>query len=525
MRKLICLLVVLCLCLSLAGCSGSSGGGDKQPAGNNTAAPQAAADPMAETLVIGAKADFTNEGKNMVFDMLMYRVNSYEATAYVVSSEHNADYTEFTLTLTPGIKFSDGAALTAEDIKYSIETELPISNLGFGSVLDSIEVKDDSTLIVHLNAPFLNMDYELSYIYAVRPGTISDDGNYIAWIGTGPYILADHQQDVSATFTRNENYWNKAKMGKPRTVIWKVLPDETTRVMALEKKEVDVIGPDSHAAAGIAASTLSEIKKKGVLKIMDRVGGSPQTYMYNYTNGPMSDLELRKAVTYAVDRQAMLDTAAFGFGYVMGTFLGDDAKYAARNGEGYTYDPEKAKQILADAGYKDTDGDGFVEKDGQKVVLQFVTFSGDTYRTIAVLFQESLKAVGIDCEINALENTLFYERTNSGDFDICMCHPWTTAMAYMTWRGGYSDYDNFGPGFGVNDNFPGYLEKILTSTDEEEIYATFDKIWAEIYAAYPATPLYAGMSVYVYTDEVSGFIWTRGTQNLIDFSEVVINRK
>ena len=303
------------------------------------------------------------------------------------------------------------------------------------------------------------------------------------------------------------------------------MPDEVTRVMALEKKEIDVIGPDSHASSQLSNSTLKEIQDKGQLTIMTRTGSSPQTYMYNYVEGPMSDLELRKAVTYAINREAMVETAARGFGTVMGTFLGDDAKYAARNGEGYTYDPETAKKILADAGYKDTDGDGFVEKDGEKIVLRFVTFSGDNYRTIAVLFQEDLKAVGIDMEISAIENTLFYERTNSGDMDICMCHPWTTAMAYMTWRGGYSTYDNYGPGFGVNDNFPGYLETILTSIDEDEIYATFDKIWADIYAAYPATPLYAGMSSYVHTDEVSGFIWTRGTQNLIDFSEVVINRK
>lgn len=523
MKKLICLLLVLCLCLSLAACSGSSGG--NQGGSGATAAPQATENPMADTLVVGARADFTNEGKNMIYDMLMFRVNSYEATPYVVSSEHNADYTEFTLTVTPNIKFTDGTPVTAETVKYSIEALLPASNLGFKSVLNNIEVKDDSTLILHLDDPFLNMDYELSYIYCVKPGQISEDGNFLEWVGTGPYILTDHQQDVRAEFTRNEDYWNPAKKGAPKTVIWKVMPDEVTRVMALEKKEIDVIGPDSHASSQLSNSTLKEIQDKGQLKIMTRTGSSPQTYMYNYVEGPMSDLELRKAVTYAINREAMVETAARGFGTVMGTFLGDDAKYAARNGEGYTYDPETAKKILADAGYKDTDGDGFVEKDGEKIVLQFVTFSGDNYRTIAVLFQEDLKAVGIDMEISAIENTLFYERTNSGDFDICMCHPWTTAMAYMTWRGGYSTYDNYGPGFGVNDKFPGYLEKILTSIDEDEIYATFDQIWADIYAAYPATPLYAGMSSYVHTDEVSGFIWTRGTQNLIDFSEVVINRK
>ena len=541
MKKLICILLALCFCLSLAACADTAskpaadGGsapaatpapaasGDGQSAsGTETPTPE---DPMASTLVIGAKADFTNEGKNLIYDMLMFRVNSYEATDYVVSSTHNADYTEFTLKVTPGIQFTDGTPLTADMIKYSIESQLPTSNLGFGSVLEKIDVKDDETLVLQLSAPFLNLDYELSYIYCVKPGEISDDGNFVEWVGTGPYVLTEHQQDVRAEFTRNEDYWNPAKKGAPKTVVWKVLPDETARVMALEKKEVDVIGPDSHAASGLSYSTLNEINKKGELTVMSRVGGSPQTYMYNYTNGPMADLELRKAVTYAVDRQTMLDTAAFGYGYVMGTFLGEDSKYAARNGEGYTYDPDMARKILADAGYADTNGNGIVEKDGQDLKLRFVTLSGDTYRTIAVLFQESLKAVGIDCEISALDSALFYERTNSGDFDICMCHPWTTAMAYMTWRGGYSDYDNFGPGFGVNDNFPGYLETILTSTDEEEIYATFDKVWAEIYAAYPATPLYAGMSTYVHTDEVSGFIWTRGTQNLIDFSEIVIDRK
>ena len=542
MKKLICILLALCFCLSLAACADTA----SKPAADGGSAPDAATpapavssdsqstsgtetptpeDPMASTLVIGAKADFTNEGKNLIYDMLMFRVNSYEATDYVVSSTHNADYTEFTLKVTPGIKFTDGTALTADMIKYSIESQLPTSNLGFGSVLEKIEVKDDETLVLQLSAPFLNLDYELSYIYCVKPGEISDDGNFVEWVGTGPYVLTEHQQDVRAEFTRNEDYWNPAKKGAPKTVVWKVLPDETARVMALEKKEVDVIGPDSHAASGLSYSTLNEISKKGELTVMSRVGGSPQTYMYNYTNGPMADLELRKAVTYAVDRQTMLDTAAFGYGYVMGTFLGEDSKYAARNGEGYTYDPDMARKILADAGYADTNGNGIVEKDGQDLKLRFVTLSGDTYRTIAVLFQESLKAVGIDCEISALDSALFYERTNAGDFDICMCHPWTTAVAYMTWRGGYSDYDNFGPGFGVNDNFPGYLETILTSTDEEEIYATFDKVWAEIYAAYPATPLYAGMSTYVHTDEVSGFIWTRGTQNLIDFSEIVIDRK
>jgi ABC-type transport system substrate-binding protein len=543
MKKLICILLLLCLCLSLAACGGGtkggttptnapSGGGNptkapsggSQPSGGNE---QPAEDPMASTLVIGAKADFTGEGKNLIYDMLLFRIDSYSASDYVVSSTHNDDYTEFTLKVTPGVKFTDGTALTADMVKFSIESQLNTAPNGFAGLIDSLDVKDDSTLVMKLTAPYMNTEYDLTYFYCVKPGEVSDDGNFVEWVGTGPYILTEHQQDVRAEFTRNEDYWNPAKKGAPKTIIWKVLPDETTRVMALEKKEVDVLGVDSHAASGLSNSTLSEIQKKGELTIMMRSGSNPATYMYNYVEGPMSDIELRKAVTYAIDRQGMVDVAALGFGHAMGTFLGPDDKYSNRNGEEYTYDPEMSKKILADAGYVDTNGNGIVEKngDGKDIVLQFVTMSSDTYRTIGVLFAEYLKAVGIGCEISSLETSAFLERTNAGDIDICMCHPWTTAIAYFTMRGSTSDYDNFGPGFGVNDKFPGYLQTILTSTSEEEIQETFDKVWADIYAAYPATPLYAGISTYVHTDEVSGFIWTRGTQNLLDFSEVVINRK
>ncbi len=544
MKKILCILLLLCLCLSLAACGGGTKGGattpTNAPSGGNTPAPtkapsggnqpsggneQPAEDPMASTLVIGASDDFTNEGKNLIYDMLLFRIDSYSASDYVVSSTHNDNYTEFTLKVTPGVKFTDGTPVTADIIKYTIESQLNTAPNGFAGLIESLEVKDDSTLVMKLTAPYMNTEYDLTYFFVVKPGEISEEGNFVEWVGTGPYILTEHQQDVRAEFTRNEDYWNPAKKGAPKTVIWKVLPDETTRVMALEKKEVDILGLGSHAASMLSNANLKDLETKGDLKIMVRNGTSPATYMYNYVKGPMTDIELRKAVTYAIDRQNMVDVLTLGYGRPMGTFLGPEDKYSNRNGEEYVYDPEMAKKILADAGYVDTNGNGIVEKDGKDVILQFVTMSSDTYRTIGVLFGEYLKAVGIGMEVNSLERNAFLERTNSGDMDICMCHPWTTAIAYFNMRGSTSDYDNFGPGFGVNDKFPEYLQTVLTSTSEEEIQATFDKIWADIYAAYVATPLYASVGTYVHTDEVSGFIWTRGTDNIIDLSEVVINRK
>ena len=552
MKKLICILLILGLCLSLAACGGGTKGGTttptNAPSGGSTPAPtnapsggssaptsapsggneQPAEDPMAYTLVMGARDDITNEGKNLMLDTLTWRINGYQASDYLISCEPNADYTEYTLHVTPNITFSDGTPLTAEVIKYSIEALAPSSNLGFKDVLSDIEVVDDQTCVMHFGGKsFLTLEFELSHIFCIKPGAATEEGNIIDWTGTGPFVLVDRQPDTSATLERREDYWNPAK--KPegvKRIIWKVIPDEAARLMALEKKEVDVLGPDSHAGAQISYSALSDIIKEGKLNVDFRESGSPQTLMYNYTNGLMSDIELRKAVTYAIDRQAIIDAATYGIGFPMYTFLPDDAQYAARNGEHFEFDPEISKKILADAGYVDTNGDGIVEKDGQNIVLRYVTRSGESDRTIAILIADSLAQVGLGCEISALEAAASNELVNKGEFDICKCHPWTTAMAYMSWRGGYSDYDNWGPGFGVSDNFPGYLETIQTSIDEEEIYATFDKVWAEVYAAYPAVPLFSAGSHRLYTDEISGLLWHRGNAvNVIDLSEVVINRK
>ena len=286
MKKLLCILLLLCLCLSLAACGGNGGstpaptnapsGGGSSPTnapsggGSPTNAPsggsEPAEDPMASTLVIGASDDFTNEGKNLIYDMLLFRIDSYSASDYVVSSTHNDNYTEFTLKVTPGVKFTDGTPVTADIIKYTIESQLNTAPNGFAGLIDALEVKDDSTLVMKLTAPYMNTEYDLTYFFVVKPGEISEEGNFVEWVGTGPYILTEHQQDVRAEFTRNEDYWNPAKKGAPKTVIWKVLPDETTRVMALEKKEVDILGLGSHAASQLSNANLKDLEAKGELR-------------------------------------------------------------------------------------------------------------------------------------------------------------------------------------------------------------------------------------------------------------------
>lgn len=504
MKKILCVLLAALIIFGCAAC-----GGDSK---DNS------------VLRLGATDDWTGQGLNLVFDHLTWREDRNGASDWVVSVTHSDDFKVWTLKVTDGIKFTDGTPVDAEVVKYSIESQYPTNSWGWIAILDSIEVTDSMTVTMKLTDTYTNVPNDLSYVYVVKPGSVSAEGVITEYIGSGCYILEDFQSGVGATFKLNEDYWNKDKKPSVKTVEWKNYADETARVMALENKEVDALGISEHANA-LSYATVKELSEVEGIHIDTKPEGNPNMYMYNYTNGPMTDINLRWAVTYAIDRQGIADSVCYGYGYGMETYMDPAQQYAARNGEGFSYNPELAKQILAENGYKDTDGDGFVEKDGEQLCLRILTLSNETYRTVAVLVQKNLKDIGIDSSIEALDASGYFEKSPVGDFDICFTHPWTSAVAYFSWRGTYSDYDTMGTGWGFDPAFKGYLETILTSTDEEEIWKIFDKIWEASYEFVPATPLYSGSAVYVYTDEVSGFIWTKGTQNLIDLSEVVIKRK
>ena len=258
-----------------------------------------------------------------------------------------------------------------------------------------------------------------------------------------------------------------------------------------------------------------------------KADGAPAMYMLNYTKGPTTDINLRKAISLAINRERLCDVICFGFAEPAYTYILEDERYAPTDGVKFSYDVDAAKKLLADGGYVDTDNDGILEKDGQNVVLKLVTLSSETYRNTAVLVKEDLESIGIGVEVEALDATGYYAKSEVGDFDICFTHPWKEPVTYYTWRCTYSDYDTMGTGFGFDEKFKDYYDVVSAGLDKEAIQSFFDMFWDEAYDFVPAVTLYSGGNARVYTDEVSGFIWGRGhgLLNLIDLSEVVVNRK
>jgi ABC-type transport system substrate-binding protein len=408
-------------------------------------------------------------------------------------------------------------------VKYSLQAWAPYRDGSFIYYLNSIDIVDDHTLTIEFSEGYGNLLIEMSGIYVSLPGALDDQGNVVNWIGTGPFVLADYKVDQSALLKTSKAYWNKERIPAVDEVKWVVIPDENARVMALQSGIVDALGVSEHYCE-LSFATIAEIMDKDEFAVeVEQDLGLVTIYAYNYRQGPMTDIHLRRAVTFAIDRQTISSRILYGIGKASGDFLTRAVNYSPSKEIAYGYDVEAAKSALAAGGYLDSDGDGIVEKNGQPIKLKLLIKSNETPRAVAVFVADCLRKVGIDTEVDALENMAFSERASKGAFDICQTHPWvTTPQTYMSWRGATSEYDDFGIGFGVSPTFKTYLDSILLSTGKEKLQTIFDKIWHELYEFCPGTGLYIEPRVFVHKKNISNFIFNPDTE-VIDLSDVAIN--
>lgn len=519
---------ILLACAMLIGALAACGSGNT--AANNSSGPQAAGtDAEGGTLVLGSLTDFKEgsglEGQSLIFDLLVNKAEDMTITPGIIESwDTDEAQTTYTLHIRKGVQFSDGTPLTADIVKYSIEAWAPFRDGSYMYSDPVYTVVDDNTLEMKFKESYGNLMIQLSRIYCTLPDSLDDLGNITNYIGTGPFVLENYEKDQSATLKKNPNYWNKEKNPSIDSVEWKVIPDENSRILALQSGDVDAIGVSEHYCS-LPYSSISSIDEEGKFNVdVHRGAGLVSTYIYNYLKGPMTDIHLRKAVTCAIDRESLTKSMTYGYGDASAYFVLQDYRYTARKESGYVYDVDQAKTELTKAGYQDTDGDGIVEKDGQPLKLTLLVGSTETDRSTAVFVQDNLKAVGIDVEIQALDDSARSSAAEKGDFDIAYTHPWLkTPQTYMAWRCSGSGYDDFGTTFAINDKFEEYNAKMNAATSEDALWELFDQIWADEYAFYPATPLYSTPRVFIYSKDVSGFRYD-AEETVIDLSGVTIQK-
>lgn len=406
---------------ALAGCSGAGSGSSQAAEGTLTIGIQ----DEPEGLDI-QQITWENYVHWLIYEPLLNYSDdlSQVSPAFAESFEASEDGLTYTIVLPEDAKFSNGDALDANAYKASLDRYLEISpySSDYADVA-SVEVPDNRTLVFHMSVPAPYFITPLSNTYSgiVDVAAITDDAEFNrAPVANGPYVVENWEQGSQITFVKNENYKtqnefveNKGAFAFDKIVI-RFIPDEFTRVSEVESGGVDLI-------FDVPTSSYAELEGNEDVQLFDyeQAGVS---YLYMQTeSGPLADIAVRQAITYAIDRdeiQSTLDGLVTPtYGYISSAQACYSAEEEEKLAGELAFDPDRARKALADAGWSDSDGDGIVEKDGEPLSFEMLIPSDRaSLKNAAPVIQQQLKNVGIDAQIVEQEAAYIKASMEANDF-------------------------------------------------------------------------------------------------------------
>ncbi|MER2118915.1 MAG: ABC transporter substrate-binding protein [Solibacillus sp.] len=303
----------------------------------------------------------------------------------------------------------NGRKLTAEDVVATMERiiNLPGHQAALLSVVESIVAQDEQTVVFTLKqpfAPFLN--FMANHFMWILPKEAIDGQIDLAIdaIGTGPFVLEKWEDNVQATYKKNQNYYEE---GKPYLdeIIYKVVPEQGSRIAAFRTGQADSIG-------GLSPEEIAQLQKTNPnIRIFEALFATQEQLYMNMKREPFTDIRVRKAISMAVDRKSMVK-AIYGGGETSGPVnpsLGDWALPLEEREELLSFNPEEAKKLLAEAGYPN----------GFDTTMIVTNGYGEQLVRVAQWVAEDLRNVGINAKIEVIEYAAYFsEKWPNVDYDM-----------------------------------------------------------------------------------------------------------
>lgn len=510
-KKFLCTaLAAAILATAAAGCGKSAG--SSSAAGSASASGAASAGQKATSLTIGISADpstlepMIQSGQSVrLIKMCMYRgLLAYESDGKIgdeIAESYDVakDNVTYTFHLRKNAKFHNGSDITAEDVKFSIERIMDPKvgatfRQDFENMVDHVKVVDTKTVQIVLKQPCASfLDYlTLPESVIVSKSWCNAHNNDLNSnpMGSGPYQFVSWDKGRQITLKAFKSFY---KTGKPETenLTFSTITDNTTRTNALTTGDADLI--DYVSAKD--AITLEKNKDYTV----DVSEGPFMCLQINCTKGPLANAKVRQAIAYAVNRKGVIDTAFMGRGTALFGFptLKGQNGYDGKYDNYFSYDPAKAKELLKEAGY----ANGFSVK-----ILATSTY--EFHKQTALVVQDSLKAVGINAQVELPDWSTRIDRSNKGDYDILVSGT-AGNIVDMDWCTNYFQSGetrmNSAPGFADKkvDSLLKEGRETLDTTKRAEIY---DQLRKEILDQSPFVFINYREQIFARSAKVKGFV-------------------
>ncbi len=454
---------------ALAGCGGENAGTDgenKETVGKTTEMSTGAADSNqaaeswdefikdGKTVIrVGIETDpgtmdpyttGSTNGKNATIKSVVYQTLGMiqgvggELAPEIAKSWEQVDSTTYDIEIFDYVYDTDGNHITADDVVFSYETCIASGSTSNTKYIESIEKTGDYTVRLKLDRPAVTLfERIMQSIYIVSRKAYEESPDHMATmpVMTGPYKVAEWISGSSIVLEKNENYWQKPELAAEDInqaanvdrIEFSVIKEASQLAIALETGTIDMV---YNLDATEAERFMDGGESSDGFNVFTSVNNLTQTMFLNVSEYSKfyNNLPLRQAVLYAFDNQGIVDGASGGYGVTCKTFGSDllpDFQEKWKEEDYYEYNPEKAKELLKEAGYKEGE-----------LTLRIVTNNSSMRNKIAQILQAYLLQVGINSEILPYEDTLFNTYKNDPtQWDILLDNCGTSDQLMGMWRG------------------------------------------------------------------------------------------
>lgn len=518
MKKVLALVLAFVLGISVfAGCSPK----EVSDGGANNPAP--AADKFGGTLTIGTYADpdtlnpLTGNDMagswilNLIYPTLMELDENGNKVPYIIEEPAiSEDGLKVTVTLKDGLKWQDGTPLTSKDIAYTYKTLYDNKLQWQSAVLEGVtwETPDDKTIVFNLSAPFPTFITTIGFWQRIVPehiwSKVEDVKNFTndQPVGLGPFKLTEYERG-QYYILESVDEWFGSPEGKPYLdkVIFKPYPDVNTMVLALKSGDIDL------TAKEVPATAAKELEADANFKVERNMSLGYEHMAINLKDELLSDVNVRKAMAMAVERNKVIDFAFDGDAVAMPGIVSPVYQKFQIGNDFPSNDVEGAKKVLADAGYKDTDGDGVLNApNGAKLsfTLMFAN-SVSEHEKVARILVDNMKNIGIEIVPTPMDKSVQSDKLyNTKDWQLTI-NTWgiiddvessmstlflsTAGLNWMGWNNKAADEA---------------MLAMQSAITEEDIMKNMDIFQKEVVKDIPDVPMVVKKLSFAYSNKVKG---------------------